>query len=113
MTSLIIVATTVLLILTGACVAVACCTIFSKKEKKVCPVDKSKVYCELNTLKKEDATPSKKASAFYGMMEKDYVVMPLTLNTGNKYNDGKQQKRFCSNMTVERATRLNALEIRR
>ena len=62
------------------------------------------------SILKSKETPRAKSLAFVNLIKCSYVLIHVLVNNGNKYDDEKQTKQFCSSLSPEYINKVKALE---
>lgn len=60
---------------------------------------------------KSNEVPHNKSRAFTKLIKCSYVLIHVLINNGNKYNDEKQTRHFCSSLSPEYIDKIGALEV--
>lgn len=108
MTSLIIALLVAMLLLLVGCFVIFALNIRSNKIVTDIAT-KDCVESDLKVMTDEKSSSREKIKAFNSLIEKNYSTVVVNNNSGDKYNDKAQTKRFCKNLTPERIEHLNSL----
>lgn len=108
MTSLIIVILIAMLLLLVGCFIIFVLNVRSNKPLSIITT-KDHVKDDLSIMEDEKSSSKEKVKAFTSLIEKNYSTVVVNDNSGDKYNDKSQTKRFCKSLTPERIKHLNSL----